>query len=72
MPGGGAIVAHAESSTTHVFQTPKKVFDRVRYLTASKRYFHSRQRQVVACLYLRSANLGVPAYSERARLIGMR
>lgn len=29
MPGRGAIVAHAETSATHVFQIPKKVFDRV-------------------------------------------
>lgn len=35
MPGRGAIVAHAETSATHVFQIPKKVFDRVRYLNHS-------------------------------------
>jgi hypothetical protein len=30
MPGRGPIIAHAETSATHVFQIPKKVFDRVR------------------------------------------
>ena len=35
MPGRGAIIAHAETSATHVFQIPKKVFDRVRLLKLS-------------------------------------
>jgi hypothetical protein len=30
MPGRGAIVAHSDTSATHVFQMPKKVFDEAR------------------------------------------